>query len=440
MAKSTTQQRKVQIAERLRKKLAVKQGEKKICLTMIVRNESKNMPRVLDSIKSKIDMISIVDTGSTDNTEEVIMNWGKEHNIPTKVHHEPFQNFAYNRTHSVKIAKQTFPEAHYFLLSDADFIWETDVGGTFDKELLIDHKYLVEQYNKALRYWNIRLLSAKVEWECLGVTHEYWTEKTSQSEYMGEIRTAKISTLVINDKEDGGHKADKFDRDERLLRWGLNDPDTKESLKTRYKFYLGQTLKDMGRFEESIEWYYKRSIDRGWPEEVFYSKFQIGYNYEQLAWNTRQVITLMAKDKRTDDEIKFLAKWNKDNLDPAAIKEKSDKYFTEAGVNYMAAYKYRKTRSESLYYLVRMYRSLGMNELAFNLAIEGREIPYPTTDTLFIEKGCYDYYFDFEISIVAFYVKDKKDVGRASCAKLINRKDIPEWMMKILENNSRHYI
>src|SRR5258708_3238809 len=116
-------------------------------------NEAKNMIRLLPSVKSIIDMVSIVDTGSTDNTEEVILNWGKENNIPTTVHHEPFKSFSHNRTHSFNAAKQAFPTADYLLLSDADFVWEVDKNLKFDKTLLIDHKYLIEQYNNNMTYW-----------------------------------------------------------------------------------------------------------------------------------------------------------------------------------------------------------------------------------------------------------------------------------------------
>src|SRR3989338_8834667 len=119
-----------QLKDRLRKKIALKQGVKRLCLTMIVKNESSNMIGLLDSLYDNrlktyvMDMISIVDTGSEDNTEQLILTWGQEHNIPTTVHHEPFKDFAYNRTHSIRMAKQTYPEADYFLLSDVDFHWK----------------------------------------------------------------------------------------------------------------------------------------------------------------------------------------------------------------------------------------------------------------------------------------------------------------------------
>lgn len=437
-AENNNAEKRVQLKDRLRKKVALKQGPKKICVIGIMRNEEKNVDRLLDSLLPlPPDMISIVDTGSTDDTEKKILSWGKKNNIPTVVHHEPFKNFSYNRTHSFQAAKKAFPEADYFLLTDADFIWKINEGGIFDKTLLVDHKYLIEQYNKALSYWNIRMLSAKVDFICEGVTHEYWAESKGQTT---EVRTCKIKTLVIDDREDGGCKDDKFERDERLLRKGLEDETTPDYLKTRYKFYLAQTLKDMGKFTDSLEWYNKRVEAKGWAEEVYYSKFQIGFNHEQLGWKKKHAVSLMGKAIKTEDEINHLAKWNSNNLSPADLIKESTKHFTDASVNYMAAYNFRKTRVESLYYLTRMYRMLGMNDMAYSIVQIGKNVKYPEEDTLFIERACYDYLFDFETSIVAYYSKEKKDEGRQAISRLIQRTDLPEHIFKIVEQNSRHYI
>jgi glycosyltransferase involved in cell wall biosynthesis len=437
--KMSLQQRKCQTQDRLRKKLAQNKGAKKICLTMIVKNESQNMPRILDSVEPIIDMISIVDTGSTDKTKELILNWGKTHNIPTTVHEEPFKNFAYNRTHSIRMAKNTYKDADYFLLSDADFVWRINEGDIFDKSLLVDHKYLVLQFNKALSYWNIRLLSAKVDWECVGVTHEYWQETKQQTEYAGEIRTSKINTLKIDDKEDGGCKSDKFERDERLLKDGLVDALTPEHLKTRYTFYLAQTLKDMAKYKDSIEWYTKRIERKGWVEEIYYSKFQIGFCHEQLGWKYKHVIKILSKSDRSEEDMTFLKQWNNDNLLPSEMITQSTKAFENAAVNYMAAYNYRKTRAEALYYLSRMYRTLSQNKKAFELAIEGKKIKYPE-DTLFIEDACYDYLFDVEIFITAFYLESKKHLGREACSRLIKHEKLPENIRNLVEQQAHHYL
>jgi hypothetical protein len=181
-------------------------------------------------------------------------------------------------------------------------------------------------------------------------------------------------------------------------------------------------------------------LDGGWPEEVYYSKFQIGYNYEQLGWKKKQAIVYMNKDDKTEDENIFLSKWNPNNSDISLLLEESTRYFTEASANYLAAYNYRKTRAEALYYATRMYRLLNINEKAMNLAVMGNKIKYPQEDSLFIERACYDYLFDLEISIVAFYIPNNKDLGREALSRLIQRKDLPEWIVNLVQNNSRYYI
>lgn len=102
------------------------------------------MLRIFNTIKEITDMVSIVDTGSTDNTEEVIPEWGKKNSFPTTIHHQSFRNFAYNRNYSVRASKETYTDADYFLLSDEKFVREINVGNKFDKILLVDHKYLIE--------------------------------------------------------------------------------------------------------------------------------------------------------------------------------------------------------------------------------------------------------------------------------------------------------
>ena len=431
---------KLAMKDRMRKKLAVKTGSKKICLTMIVRNEAKNMPRLLDSVKSIIDMISIVDTGSTDNTKEVTMTWGKLNNIPTTVHHEPFKNFSYNRTHSATMAQKTYPEADYLLLSDADFVWDINVGNTFDKILLVDQKYLIKQYNKAISYWNVRLLSAKINWLCIGRTHEFWAEAKNQPSYSGEVRTTKITTLAIDDREDGGYKSDKFTRDERLLKEGLEDPDEPEDLKTRYKFYLAQTLKDMLRYEESIMWYDKRIEDGGWAEEVYYSKYQTGFCFEQMGWKKKHAVTLLGKTEKTQEDLDFLSKWNPKNLSAGELVEEVAADFTSSGNRYLVAYNYRKTRAEALYSFVRLNRSLAKNEIAYQYATLGKQIKYPHEDSLFIQDSCYEYLFEYEISIVANYIPKEKDEGRKAIAFLLEYPNLPDEIRNQTVSNSRFYI
>ena len=73
-----------------------------ICLNMIVKNESKIITRMLDSVYKIIDYWVICDTGSTDNTRNIIINYFKEKQINGELIEEPWQNFGYNRTYALK--------------------------------------------------------------------------------------------------------------------------------------------------------------------------------------------------------------------------------------------------------------------------------------------------------------------------------------------------
>lgn len=92
-----------------------KPNKKTLCLVMIVRNESKVIKRCLDRVKDKIDYWVIVDTGSDDNTMEIIRETLKD--IPGELHQQEWINFGKNRTQSLALAKD---KADYLLLCDAD--------------------------------------------------------------------------------------------------------------------------------------------------------------------------------------------------------------------------------------------------------------------------------------------------------------------------------
>ena len=68
-------------------------------LVLMVKNESAILQRCYESITPFVDEILIADTGSTDNTRELARSLG------AKVVEEPWQNFGYNRTESLKAAR-----------------------------------------------------------------------------------------------------------------------------------------------------------------------------------------------------------------------------------------------------------------------------------------------------------------------------------------------
>ena len=316
-----------------------------ICLNMIVKNESRIIVRLLKSVLPIIDTYIICDTGSTDNTPDIIQNFFKNTGITGEIIYEPFKDFGYNRTIALKAARG---KATYALLLDADMIF--NIGITFDKQKLRAGQYLVLQKCGALSYYNTRLVKLDMDIKCVCPTHEYY-------ELPSGIISERIDSLWIDDIGDGGCKSDKFERDIRLLKSGILD----EPENGRYYFYLANSYFNCGQYQESIPYYRKRIAIGGWYEEVFYSHLNLGHAYMKTGQEDKAIITWM------------------------------DGYNT-----------YPK-RAETIYEITKYYRENGKNKIAMAFCMLGRNIPYPSSDNLFIHDNVYNTGFDYELSIIGYY-------------------------------------
>jgi tetratricopeptide (TPR) repeat protein len=240
-----------------------------LCLNMIVKNESKIIERLLKSVLPIIDCYCICDTGSTDNTIEIIETFFESKNISGKIVKEPFKNFSYNRNVALK---SCIGMSDYVILLDADMILE--IRSPFDKSVLLTgDAFSILQGCNEFYYENVRIIknNGRVEYVC--VTHEYLSLPEDSINYH-----IHKSLLFITDIGDGGSKSDKYERDIRLLLEGLNeDPNN-----TRYKFYLANSYHDCGQYENAIEYYKKRIDSGGWIQETWYSYYRIGLCYKNM--------------------------------------------------------------------------------------------------------------------------------------------------------------
>ena len=332
----------------------------KLVLILMIKNEERILLRCLTSLKGIVDAYCILDTGSTDSSVEIAKAFLQENK--GCVTEEPWQNLGYNRTVSFDRA-QEFCKRNgwdladtYGLLVDADMVF---VNGTLKEQRLGAIGYKALQKNGSLEYMNARLLRMDYPWKCVGVTHEYWD---------GATEGLDKSVCYIDDKNDGGCKSDKFTRDRQLLEDGL----VKEPENVRYTFYLAQTYSCLNMLKESIDYYKKRIEQGGWHEEVWYSYYSIGDLY-----------------KRMGDMVEFEA-WMQ------------------------RAFAYRRERSESIYKLAQHFRILGEHYKAYHYIQLGLKVPYPVHDALFIEANIYRGQFDYEASIVEYYIHADKRVGLRS--------------------------
>lgn len=341
----------------------------RIVLISMVRNESKILRRCLESVEGIVDAVCIHDTGSTDSTPDIATEFLKTH--PGCLTYSVWKDFGTNRTKSF-LEAQTFVrdiakwdlKDTYGLLLDADMVFQP---GKLKEQRLTEIGYSIVQLAGTLAYPNCRLVRMDYNWVCRGVTHEYWDGSTT-----GISR----SVCWIDDKNDGGCKSDKFERDARLLEQGLQD----EPENIRYMFYLAQTYHSLGRWKDSIAMYKKRHAAGGWEEERWYSLYMIAQAYLSLG-----------------DPIKFES-WM------------------------LRARAFRPGRAESVYKLAKYFREKGDHYKAYQYVKMGKDIPL-SDDSLFIEMPVYTELFDYEATVLLYYLQRHEDGLAESMKYLLTKKE-----------------
>lgn len=343
-----------------------KRDAMKLVLILMVRNESKILERCLKAVEDIVDAFCIHDTGSTDTTCEIAEEFLKTHKgcLTTS----EWTNFGFNRTRSF-VEAQTFIQATtdwsdaYGLLLDADMIFHP---GSLRDQSLTEVGYTVIQKNGNLQYPNTRIVRMDYPWTCKGVTHEYWD---------GSTKRLPESVCWIQDQNDGGCKSDKFERDLRLLEEGVRqEPDN-----VRYMFYLAQTYHSVGRWKDAIRMYKKRFASGGWDEERWYSLYMIGQTWLSL-----------------NDPIKF------------------EMYM-------LRAFAFRPQRAESVYRLAKYFREKGDRYKSYHYIQLGKSIPC-SSDSLFVESDVYDGLFEYESTIVLYYMDRHREGLRQSMSYLLKQK------------------
>ena len=226
-----------------------------ITLCMIVRNESPVIERCLRSVLPYIDSWVICDTGSTDDTPELIARILQK--IPGKLHHTKWVNFGHNRSELLRLAKGA---GDYLLTLDAD--WTLEVDGKLPA-LTADASLI--RFAGDLDFALPTLLRGDRDWRYEGAAHEYLTTD-------GVFTREVLSGVRFINHSDGADSHRRIERNRQLLEQDLQrDPDNLRTI-----LYLGLSYRDLGMTDKALEYLSKRVVHEGWDEEVFYCLYQIG--------------------------------------------------------------------------------------------------------------------------------------------------------------------
>jgi glycosyltransferase involved in cell wall biosynthesis len=226
-----------------------------ICLSMIVKNEAHVIERCLESVRPIIDHWVIVDTGSTDGTQDIIRRAMAD--LPGTLVERPWVDFAYNRSEALKLAR---PNATYSLIIDADD--ELIIPDGFVLPELREASYTFTIIDGPFRYTRQQLVDNARDWNYAGVLHEFL--------YCPGVPNGPMMPLSMRRGHDGARRRDKTTASqdiavlEKALQ-GEKDP----FLVARYTFYLAKYYQNAGRERETLNLFLKRAELGLGDEEVY---------------------------------------------------------------------------------------------------------------------------------------------------------------------------
>lgn len=354
------------------------EAKKTICLNMIVKDESYVIERCLESVKNFIDYWVIVDTGSRDNTKQLIKNCLKD--IPGELYDSQWENFEVNRNEALELAKN---KGDYLLLIDADEHWVCDEFFTFPN--LNKDYYLVALKNGPIENKRISLINNDLDWYWKGVIHE--------DLLCDNVKTWDLITHVVNITNGQGNRSQdpfKLYKDIAILEKALED----EPCNSRYIFYLGEIYFQIKNYLKALEFFERRVNMNGWQEEVFWSLYRIGIIKEALLHPQEEVINA-----------------------------------------YCLAYLFYNQRAEPLYKLACYYKKIKNPVLGYFVLKSACDIPFPK-DGMFIEHSIYDIDILLELSNCAYAI-GKVEEAMGVCEKILCEKNISPELQQLLENNIR---
>jgi glycosyltransferase involved in cell wall biosynthesis len=358
-----------------------------ICLNMIVKNETRVIERLLQSVRPFIDYFVIVDTGSSDNTPELIQRLAQDFGLPGEVHYRDWVNFGHNRQQALELAVAA-DKGDWLLFIDAD----EELGCTnpaFYKHLVPGVIYLIEKHHSNIRYAVPHLLDIRENrWEWRGPAHNYLVHLE------GPDRRERLNDIWIiyhtgqGAKSHGVSQREKFLRDASLFEEEL----AKHPEDARSRFYLAQSYRDAGEYDLAHQNYDRRVAMGGWIEEVYVAQCE------------KAKLAIRLQHPYQDILAEHLKAWH-----------------------------IRPSRAEALWQLASYCRKNKRYAEGYLFAKVGKDVPL-STDTLFVQREVYEWRLLDEFAICAYWIGQYEESAWAG-KRLLEQGRYPPTEQARLETN-----
>jgi glycosyltransferase involved in cell wall biosynthesis len=217
--------------------------EPTICVTIPIQNDEDTLEKCLTSIAPIADCISIIDTGSTDRSLEIVKNFLLESNIPGKIFKQSLGESRDRQAILHRIGQKMVNEMQ-FSLQDTYLLFlepsmRLNIPLDFDKSVLIDDAYLFLEKTHFFSRYQLHLLRAATSWSAkLRPEHIQTKLPTIELEWLKAKKTAST-----------------------LLERGLSH---------RFR----------NHYDEAIQCYQEHLETLSFPEEFWFCKYLIGESYE----------------------------------------------------------------------------------------------------------------------------------------------------------------
>jgi len=339
-----------------------------LTLSMIVKDEATTIARTLESVKPFVDRWVILDTGSTDGTQEIVRRIMD--GMEGELFEEPFVDFATTRNRALDLAG----DATVFVLwLDADDVLENGeaLRAFLEGERAArgpDREAYFVRVAMNVRFDSPRVLRSDAGWRFRGVVHEILMHPDRPPPSM---RVPEALIRHQPGEESAAKSRARWERDVTLLERAL----AADPRDTRAAFYLAETLLWLGRHEEAEAAFERRIAMGGWVEEIFESKMALARiaTARGLPWH----VTL---------------------------------------ARYLDAHLAAPHRAEPLYAIALHHDGRKEHALTYLYAKRGHDLPLPTRDTLFVDEEVYTWKVADLVASSGFWI-GAFEVGEAAARK-----------------------